>query len=349
MHVRNINEAFHLGLLFFNDEKYYFKRMSRNGMVREYSTPILISYKFPAERVLFHAKRNANPFFHFFEGLWMIAGRNDIALLKQFNKRMVEYSDDQQTLNGAYGYRWRHTFGRDQLRQAIDLLSKNPNDRRVVLQMWNPEKDLGSTSKDVPCNTQIMFKVRDLKGIKAVPSPLFDGSVLDMTVINRSNDMLWGAFGANVVHFSMVHEYVATMAGYGLGRYYHFSNNFHVYEDVFEKFTKEAPQFHADEYELGEVKSMPLISNPYSFYYELQHYLNLSELHLGVEFSLESKKAKSLFKNKVFNDVATPMYNAWVNYKENNIKGAIKYAKKIKAEDWKKACVEWLERKKTKV
>ena len=56
-----------------------------------------------------------------------------------------------------------------------------------------------------------------------------------MTVTNRSNDMIWGAYGANAVHMSVLLEYMAGMLGYGVGAYYQFSNNLHAYTSVLDK------------------------------------------------------------------------------------------------------------------
>ncbi len=69
-------------------------------------------------------------------------------------------------------------------------LKTYPNDRRTVVGMWDPWEDLWEENdgKDYPCNTQIYFWER--KG------------QLNMTVCNRSNDMIWGAYGANAVHMS---------------------------------------------------------------------------------------------------------------------------------------------------
>ena len=49
------------------------------------------------------------------------------------------------------------------------MLKHNPYERRAVLQMWDPKDDLARACnqeierKDVPCNTNIYFKIRDGK------------------------------------------------------------------------------------------------------------------------------------------------------------------------------------------
>ncbi|HAH51913.1 MAG TPA: hypothetical protein DCL80_11935, partial [Balneola sp.] len=120
------------------------------------------------------------PFFHLFEALWMLAGRDDLAYVQQFNKRIEDFSDDGVTLNGAYGYRWREYWKKDQLDLLIEHLTNHPDSRRAVLQMWSTD-DLQKivkdpTCKDVPCNTQIYFKIKKNR--------------LQMTVTCRSNDII---------------------------------------------------------------------------------------------------------------------------------------------------------------
>ena len=177
------------------------RRESRNGPVLQLMGPTVLCYERPLERVLFWPQRDANPFFHLMEALWMLAGRNDVEFVKRYASRMGDYSDDGVTLNGAYGHRWRRRFGVDQLRCVATNLQRNPECRRQVVSMWDTEWDvLNQDSKDVPCNTHAYFS-RDESG------------ALDMTVCNRSNDLVWGCLGANAVHFSFLLEYMAGLIG----------------------------------------------------------------------------------------------------------------------------------------
>jgi hypothetical protein len=119
--VRNVNEAF-------SDIFWKMKAMNlepeqtRNGPAYVMPEPVTTIYTHPDERVLFNRKRDCNPVFHLMESIWMMAGRNDVAFLSQFNKNMVNFSDDGVTFNAAYGYRWRHHFGFDQIRAVIKTL-----------------------------------------------------------------------------------------------------------------------------------------------------------------------------------------------------------------------------------
>src|SRR3546814_14070537 len=114
---------------------------------------------------------------------------------------MASFSDDGSTFNAAYGHRWRHHFGFDQLETVVDMLSADPNDRRAIITMWDPA-DLQRTTKDVACNLQIM--------------PRIVGGTLEFTTTNRSNDVIWGLCGANAVHLSFLQEWMA--GAHGLGR-----------------------------------------------------------------------------------------------------------------------------------
>jgi len=215
-------------------------------------TPVTTVYVNPHERVMFWPQRDANPFLHLYESLWMLAGRNDIAPLIRYAKQFENYSDDGSTLHGAYGHRWREHFGFDQLEIIVKRLRANVDDRRSVLQMWDCNADLSETDirKDLPCNTIVSFQV----------SPALE---LDMTVFCRSNDIVWGAYGANAVHFSFLQEFLALCTGLHIGRYYQVSVNWHGYlstlkpvADLQHEVGYECP------YEAGQV--IPMLMAPYA-------------------------------------------------------------------------------------
>jgi hypothetical protein len=85
--VRNVNEALGQGISWLAGPMGV-EEPSRNGPVRVSPYPVVTTYANPAERVLFSPMRDANPFFHLFEALWMLAGRNDLPWLVQFNNAL---------------------------------------------------------------------------------------------------------------------------------------------------------------------------------------------------------------------------------------------------------------------
>lgn len=216
---RNVNNIFALAMERLKADGKH--RQSRYGPVLIAPYPVTSVYNNPCERVLFHPNRDANPFFHLYESLWMLAGRNDVQTVAKYSKNMIDFSDDGRTFWGAYGYRWREYFQVDQLKEISEILQHNPDDRRCVLQMWDCRKDLNHAGKDVPCNVTATFQ-RDLDGR------------LDLTIFCRSNDIIWGAYGANAVHFSMLLEYMALWIGCPVGKMYQISVNWHAYLKTFE-------------------------------------------------------------------------------------------------------------------
>lgn len=320
--VRNVERALPVGLEVL--AKVGVKRSSRGGDVVVATEPVTTRYERPTERVLFWAQRDANPTFHLMESLWMLAGRKDLPFLTRFVKRMAQFSDDHgKTQPGAYGFRWRSHFGKDQLSWAVKRLSDNPDDRRVVIQMYDPfidQRAADENGKDVPCNVSLHLQVA------------VDGKV-DMTVFCRSNDLCWGAFGANAVHFSMLQEYVASSIQREVGRYWQVSDNFHAYEAALVPLRGlETRVDEMDPYTEGLVKPYPIMSTPTKIWDD--------DLKLYMEYGPVVGLRDSFFRR-----VVTPIDMAHKAYRENS--GAAKYElpleiiQQCKATDWKMACEEW--------
>lgn len=339
MHVINavnVNDALHAGLRHLQD--FGHSEPSRNGTVRVAPHPVTTVYARPEERVLFSPLRNANPFFHYLESLWMLSGRQDVQFPARYAAQMQLYSDDNATLNGAYGYRWRNHFGYDQLRVVIEELKVNPSSRRCVVAMWDAQDHSTESmsvearrnytgdlqfaiagSKDVPCNTQIFFRIL--------------GGRLDMTVLCRSNDAIWGTYGANAVHFSVLQEYMASQIGIGIGLYYQVANNFHIYTDRPDVNTLLEGVYVADDRyrnaKLNVVRRLPMFQLP-----EVAD----DELH---QFMSDPVATRS-YHNNAFK-VGNVMARAHFMYKDGHLPEAIHFLAHIDI-DWCVAGREWLER-----
>jgi len=166
--------------------------------------------------------RNSNIFFHLAESLWVLTGRDDLNFVEIFNSRFSEYSDDGKILHGAYGNRmrnWTNSEGQnsiDQLFKLTSLLNTDPNSRRSVISLWNPTLDLGKIKKDLPCNTQLVLRVKD--------------DELHLTIFNRSNDLHWG-YVANIFQFSFLGEIISLLIDKKFARQTHFSQSLHIYTD----------------------------------------------------------------------------------------------------------------------
>jgi hypothetical protein len=196
-------------------------------------------------------------------------------------------------------------------------------------------------SRDKPCNTQAYFAIREEKtphnwppeklqrkiaqeyemaGLARKDGDITDSNqrlkriemyrqgyatsraVLDMTVCNRSNDMIWGMLGANVVHFSFLQEYIAQQVGVSMGRYYQFTNNLHVYTKRWKPEVWEP--FHCDYY-VSTIETVPI----------------------GETFN---------------RDVVFPMLMAFGWHKRRDYDRALNRIERVEADDWRLAGTTWL-------
>jgi thymidylate synthase len=342
--ARNVNEALAIGMPYMRD--YGVLSGSRGLATIRIPGPFMTIYRNPWERVLFDNVRDANPFFHLFESLWILAGSDTVALPAFFLPRVKQYSDNGERFHGAYGHRLRHwghftnngKLGFDQLQYVIDLLCDKPDTRQAVVSIWDPEKDLGAETKDMPCNDMIMFDIV--------------GNKLNMTVCNRSNDMIWGAYGANAVQFSVIQEYVAASVGVGIGYYTQMSNNFHVYLDNpywlkwNESSDVRAGDYNANSYDYMTVQ--PMCSNATEAATLRADAELLNQLAEGgcLEGALDFYCTR--FRNEFVRTTVLQMLTAYIFYKRGNYKLAIDAAERIVAPDWRGACVAWLVRRATK-
>jgi hypothetical protein len=411
MHIttRNVNTAFHtLVSIFHEGTANIIKKDSRNGPVIMIDEPVIVTYTHPRERVLFNSARDANPFFHLYEALWMLAGRFDVKSVAYYASNMKNYSDDGITLNGAYGHRWRcgirsdeegnFRHDVDQIQIIINHLRADPNSRRAVLQMWNVEDDLlkigqqcsmcygegeihshnptcprckgrkmEGVSKDVCCNLSVMFSLRPCKECEGGTGHFWNSiwpepthclrckqptAYLDMTVTNRSNDMVWGMLGANYVHFTFLQEYIAGCLGVEVGKYHHFTNNLHVYDWNWkpEEWLKSDQEVNdrdsgiparSDLYQWREgpksLTTVPLVKNQTTFDRELPLFVS------AFNGEKEPLDCVPYWKEPFFETVAKPALMAYRRYKQKL--GSVGWCKEIKADDWRIACTNWIKRR----
>lgn len=294
----------------------------------EWPGVFITEYTSPTRNVLFDPVRDANPFFHFLEAMWILAGRRDIAFLKWVLPSVGNYADHGATnFHGAYGYRLRKALG-DQVAQAIGVLQKRPTSRQVVMQIWNSKTDLDGNTMDVPCNDLIMCKVRD--------------DALNITVCNRSNDAVWGAYGANAVQFSMLQMYMAAMLRLKVGRYTQVSDSMHVYEDnpYWQKFVAgELPPPAPSPYEnLGQGNMFE--RGIESFDGDLKKFFASADKALNRPYDLTPGN----FESQVIKD-ATCIFNSLRAHKAKRYSDAGRWADQIIASDWHLACTAWLNRR----
>ena len=203
--------------------------------------PACFEFTNPYNRVTFLGGRRINPFFQMAEALWILSGRADVEWLCKFNANMRQFSDDGVFFNGPYGERLR-TWGKNSAHniilnpvdQFIDVYTKllaDKDTRQAIMVLSNPHFDnskytIGEKGKDICCNMVITFKIRHNK--------------LNMTVFNRSNDLIYGTFGANLNQFSTIQEVMLSwlknsgneeFKDLELGTYSQITDSLHMYLD----------------------------------------------------------------------------------------------------------------------
>lgn len=310
MDVLNVPHLFTTALYLLRDAP---TEKSRNGPVKTLQEPVLFTVNNPRQRVLFHPKRKANPYFHVMETVWMFAGMREVDPLLPFNSRMREYADDG-IINGAYGHRWREHFCRDQVHDVIYTLKKDPYSRQAVIAMWDPPFDgPHRITRDRPCNTHLYF--RRVHG------------ALEMTVCNRSNDVVWGMAGANAVHMTYLQELIAAALNWPVGRYHVMTNNLHIYEHHWDLLDNIQPydSYHEHTEHIGPYPVLTDKCDLREFLYECKNFMQSGEY---------------IPKNPWLRNVALPMREIYLDRKGRAEQSDYVY-QSIAAHDWRLACELW--------
>lgn len=189
----------------------------------------------PRNRLIMSPIRAANYGFGVGELCWYVRGDIDLETMLYYNKRMSRFSDNNMTINSAYGARIlnKKWFGDSpvedvgQFDNVIEELKKDPDSRRAVMHINEPRdlfKAVTIGSKDVPCTMSLQLLIRDRK--------------LHMHVLMRSNDVVWG-MPYDVFSFTCLMEcflYKLQEAGVpvdDLGCYHHTAGSLHLYETHF--------------------------------------------------------------------------------------------------------------------
>ena len=192
---------------------------SRSGMTREI-LHAAFSIQNPRQRWVVSRNPGISPAFAIAEVVWIMCGRNDAAFLTYWNPQLPKFVGTGANLHGAYGYRLRQHFGLDQLERAYLALHSSPDNRQVVLQIWDCNSDLPdekgqAADADIPCNIVSVLKLRDNK--------------LEWLQVMRSNDLFLGT-PYNFIQFTTIQEVLAGWLGVGVGSYNHVSDSLHIYE-----------------------------------------------------------------------------------------------------------------------
>lgn len=146
---------------------------------------------------------------------WYLAGSDRLDFIQYYLRDYEKSSDDGVTIFGAYGPRLLNMRGHiNQFESTVSLLTRKPNTRQAVIQLFDAE-DILEAHADIPCTTTLQFFLRDKK--------------LDLTTTMRSNDAFKG-LTHDVFAFTMIQEIIARTLGAEIGTYRHFASSLHLYQ-----------------------------------------------------------------------------------------------------------------------
>jgi thymidylate synthase len=144
---------------------------------------------------------------------WYLAQSNDTDFITYYIPAYVD-NDEGGHIHGGYGPRLFNRRGLNQVAKAIDILTRKPDSRQAVIQLFEAE-DVARDHKDVPCTCTLQLMVR--------------GGALQAMVYMRSNDVYLG-LPHDIFCFTMLQEMIASALHVGVGDYRHAVGSLHLYD-----------------------------------------------------------------------------------------------------------------------
>lgn len=146
---------------------------------------------------------------------WYLSHSRDVSELQKHAPVWKHMHGGDCQVNSNYGWLWNRN---KQLQKVIEKLKNNPDTRQAWLTLYDG-KEMDDYEYDTPCTLNIGFKIFNYGSLI---------KTLDMTVLMRSNDLIFG-FCNDQYCFSQLQKYVASRIGADVGEYYHFAQDLHIY------------------------------------------------------------------------------------------------------------------------
>lgn len=208
---RDANEAF----------EYFYKEISNSGVITDIGTRAFYNVGFailhPLDNEITAEWRKWSKRYAEREWNWYLSGEPTVEEIKKYAPIWDKMHNGDNRVNSNYGYQWMRN---GQLAKCIEQLRNNPNSRQAWISIYDgKEKEL--YDYDTPCTLSIGFSINPTAS-----------SYLDMTVIMRSNDLIYG-FCNDQYCFSKLQQMVADELGLNVGTYFHFAHDLHIYKRHF--------------------------------------------------------------------------------------------------------------------
>lgn len=180
------------------------------------------------------------------EMLWIWQKQtNDVTWLDERNIHIWDsWADENNTIGKAYGYQIAKY---DQLNKLINTLKTNPQDRRMIVSLWNID-DLPDMMLQ-PCAFQTMWDVTNER--------------LNCMLVQRSGDMPLG-IPFNTTQYAVLVHLIAQIVGLRPGLFTHVINNAHIYKNQVEGMKLQLERLNKA-YEAPKLWINPKVKNFYDF------------------------------------------------------------------------------------
>ena len=158
------------------------------------------------------------------ELLWFLSGDTNVRYLREHGVSIWdEWADAQGELGPVYGAqwrRWRAADGReiDQIARAIELIRRDPDSRRILVNAWN----VGELERMAltPCHALFQFYVA--------------GGRLSCQLYQRSADVFLGV-PFNIASYALLTHMVAQQCDLGVGEFVWTGGDTHLYVNHLEQ------------------------------------------------------------------------------------------------------------------
>ena len=150
---------------------------------------------------------------------WFLSGTRDATWVNEQTSIWKEFTDENDEIPTAYGYRWSRAFGYDQIDNIITKLSLDSTSRQQVLLSWDPRVDNREVALNIPCPLMYIINIIDNK--------------LNIHLTLRSNDV-WLGLPYDVMTACLLGKALANTLKVDLGKLHYSIAHMHLYENQLE-------------------------------------------------------------------------------------------------------------------
>lgn len=273
----------------------------------------------PHSNFLLNERRRMSPQYAAAEVLHHLSFTRDVRMLLPYAPQYEKWSEEDGTMHGAYGGRWKNQVGfllkrqshedrhdvkfENQLQLALQLLHDRPNTRQCVVTTWDSSDfihALEGDKRNLPCSVMVQLMLREFP---------FDTLQLDMLAYVRSND-LWLGVPYDVFAFTCVQKLLADALDACLedvdvvmGEYHHSVGSLHVYDEHEDRAREavgakpldvEGDDHHwFNEFQAAKIGELPSLARHTEHYLELERLAREGELRAAdVEVIAEQHDGK---------------------------------------------------------